>query len=454
MSDRTLFYPQELAGRGTGQVQSLLSYVEHLALAHSMKPRALVEVLFRKYPVEGVNAGEMADIVLREKLHNGLPAALRFQKSLECATECSLAGATLGQLTAVFAPTGLTRHYKKPVCCPVCVREGKGLPYMPLLWDFQCVTACPVHRVNLVPIPKCGAPESEQLAKQERPTLSGVCAHCGSIGYTCAHLEAEEASSQEVWVATELEQLLAARGALDADVSDATLRAGIRALVIERFGGSVVRASVESGLTRSLVCTWLKGSRPALPWVLQLCHHAGVSIVGLVKGKVQEADTKVAAGIATQKVVPRKYERTQQSRAEIEELLRAALLTDHPPTIIKFANQHRLNERMLRDWFPKEVRALGALTVERRDRDSQARYSAALEAYGAAAELMQMRGETVHARTLQQVSGMVAFSRNPNRVRALKEVLARYKPTAAAGMKGVAFVPGNAAAPANFVTLS
>ncbi|MFZ3119117.1 MAG: TniQ family protein [Variovorax sp.] len=441
MSDRTLFYPQELPGHGTGRVQSLRSYVEHLALAHSMKPRALVEVLFRKFPVEGVSAREMADIVLRGKLNSGLPAALRFQKSLEGATGCSLADATLGQLTRVFAPTGLTRPYKKPVCCPVCVRDGEELPFMPLLWDFQSVTACPSHKVKLVPIPKCGAPASEQLAHQERPTLSGVCAHCGSIGYKCAHLEAEEASSQEVWVATEVEQLLAARGALASDVSDASLRAGIRALVSERFNGSVVRASVESGLSRSLVCTWLKGSKPTLPWVLQLCHHAGVSIVALVGGKVQEADIKGAAGGETQRVVPRKYERTQLSRAEIEDRLQAALLMDHPPTIRDFAKQHTLKERLLRDWFPKEVRALGELTVERQNRDSQARYLTALEAYRAAAELIQTRGDAVHTRTLQQVSGIVAFSRNSNRVRAIEDVLAQYKPPLIAVVKGIVIAP-------------
>lgn len=245
--------------------------------------------------------------------------------------------------------------------------------------------------------------------------------------------------------------MLAARGALASDVSDASLRAGIRALVSERFNGSVVRASIESGLSRSLVCTWLKGSKPTLPWVLQLCHHAGVSIVALVGGQVQEADIKGAAGGETQRVVPRTYERTQLNRAEIEDRLQAALLMDHPPTIRCFAKQHNLKERLLRNWFPKEVRALGELTVERQGRDSQERYLTALKAYSAAAELMQARGDAVHTRTLQQVSGIVAFSRNQIRVRAIEEVLARYKPPLTAAAKGIAIAPENVAAQANLM---
>ena len=423
MSERTLFYPQNLVGQGTGQVQSLLSYVEHLALAHSMKPRALVETLFRRFPVDGVDANEMTEIVLRGKVNSGLPAAVRFQEALEEATGCSLAGATVGKYSAVFASTNLTRH-KEIVCCPACVREGDALPYMPLLWDFQCVTACPRHKVKLVAIPACGAPLSERLKPHQRPTLSGICTHCGSIGYKCAHLEVEEASAESVWVAAQVEQLLAAGDA--PGITQETLLKGLRTLVNESFGGSVVRAAVESGMSRGLVCTWLKGAKPGLPWVVQLCFHAGVSIAALARGEVRRACSSGGAGTATHKAVPRTYQRASQSRAEMRSLLRSAASAPDTPSLERFAADNGLHPRALREWFPEEVRALTSLTLTRRQKDSEERYSAALRAYGAAAEELRSKGDAVHARTVQQASGMVAFSRNRPRARALEVVLAKH----------------------------
>ena len=58
MSERSLFYPRPLTGQGTGQVQSLQSYLEHLALSHNMKPRVLLETLLGAYPLDSFQGAE------------------------------------------------------------------------------------------------------------------------------------------------------------------------------------------------------------------------------------------------------------------------------------------------------------------------------------------------------------------------------------------------------------
>ena len=170
---------------------------------------------------------------------------------------------------------------------------------------------------------------------------------------------------------------------------------------------------------------WLKGSTPALPWLLQLCYRAGVSVTALLQGEVRKAESSKAAGATVHAVVSRPYKRTEKSRPELQRLIRSAVLEPNPPSVHQFARTHQVSARSLQKWFPKEVGELGRMSVQCLKQQRRESYLAAVEAYSAAAEELRAKGVAIHRRTLQETSGLVAFSRNSARARALSEVLAR-----------------------------
>lgn len=105
MSKRTLFYPKALTAQGTDQVQSLLSYLEHLALAHNMKPRALLETLFAAFPMQQPTA--IADLLRQCRVHGIASMGTDLKERLELATGASLSGATLVGSRGFLLPRAL-----------------------------------------------------------------------------------------------------------------------------------------------------------------------------------------------------------------------------------------------------------------------------------------------------------------------------------------------------------
>jgi plasmid stability protein len=389
MSKRTLFYPKALAAQGTDQVQSLLSYLEHLALAHNMKPRALLTTLFAEFPMQ--QEPHIPALLKQCRVHGVAALGAELKERLELATGVSLAGATLDKFKGIFAGTSLTRLGS--AYCPCCVQQGDGLPYVRLLWQVQCVTACPVHKVKLRPMTECGATSCAKLPIQKRPSLGGVCMQCGSVGFRCITEHAQLATAEEVWVAEQVARLIAMPAT--ASLSAESLRAGLLALVNDVYGGSVVRASTDAGLARASVCTWVKGATPGLPWLLQLCFHAGADIVALVCGSIRLLDDRSTAG-RKHDVVPRSYTLAPVEEAEVREQLLKAAEEERPPSIQEFARQHGMHVDTPRKRFGNEARVLLLARQRFLGKEREEQYSKAVQMYTRAAHNLREQGKGVH----------------------------------------------------------
>lgn len=421
MLKRTLFYPKALTGQGTADVQALRSYIEHLAFAHHMKPRSLLELLVEQAPRAGRQSfpREFA----RMRIHGHASLSKDLQDRLEAATGVSLAGSNLLRFTNVLAPTNLTRD--DTLYCPCCVAEGDDMPYIRLLWKLQCVTACPVHRVKLRSSDHCGAAASDKLPVHKRPAIGGVCAQCGSLGFKCITAPAEAASPQEVWVATQAARLLATP--VDSTFELADLQSGLKELVDRTYDGSVVAASLSSGLARASVHSWVAGARPGLPWLLQLCMHAGADPVALLGGSFVALPDQALSG-RQYEVLPRDYKFAATDDATIRQRLTEASQAAEPPSIREFARECGIHVDTPRQRFPAEVTLLAAARKSYVERLNEERYQAAVQAYRAAAKALAAEGMTIHIKRVQERSGLVAFSQHRSRVRALRTVMAEFRP--------------------------
>lgn len=430
MAKRTLFYPQPLLGQDTGDAQSLRSYIERLALSHNMKPRGLLDTLLKEHPLEDLSA-DLHQLQKRWAVHGFAEVGAQLQSRLEAATGSSLAGATLMRYKGLFASVNLTRA-NDPVYCPCCVTESEGaeLPYGRLLWEVQCVEACPVHRVKLRSAKLCGAQPEERLPANQRPSLSGVCIQCGSVGFKCLAKEPLPATGDEIWVASQVRRLLDLPIERVARCSAESLRTGLTELVKCVYGGSVVRASQQAGLSRASVYTWVAGEILAgLPGLLQICFHAKADVCALIDGVYRSLDSSPAEKSPPRRlqVVERTYNRSELNDDQIRELLEAAATEAEPPSLMQFARRHGLNVDVPRQRFVREAAVLAAANAQHMQLVYERRYVEAVHAYTAAVQALLRQGLSVHAKSIQKQSGVVAFSQNHPRVRALQEVLSKHR---------------------------
>lgn len=425
MSDRTLCANLSLLGCGTGQVQSLSSYFEHLAFAHNMRPKQLAALLAEH--TGALTTATAVSMVTRESgTQRGTIATRQFRSAIEMATGASLEAATMESLLHAVSAKKLTNEFKRRGrYCPVCIREaGDELPYGRLLWEFDVVRACPVHNVCLHPAGECAAPQEEVLPLHQRPTMQGVCNRCGSIGHKCDPRPLTTAALEDLWVAKEVEALLAVRG--DLDFNQESLKAGVHDIVNRAYGGSVVRAATAAGMSRSVVCMWFSGTRPGLPGIVQLCLNAQASVVAAFRGKYERSSTP--GGVGMQLSLPKKYRRSPFTDEQIKRFLLDAADSDEPPALEALARLHNLNVDVLRRRFPEETRLLGSASAALRAKRHQQELAKYAEVFALAARSLQARGRPVNKRTLQEEAGVCTFNSRSPRKRALDQVLASARP--------------------------
>ena len=94
MSDRTLCANLPLLGCGTGQVQSLSSYFEHLAFAHNMRPKQLA-ALVAEHTGALTTAAAVSMVTRDTSTQRGTASTRKFRCAIEMATGASLEASTM-----------------------------------------------------------------------------------------------------------------------------------------------------------------------------------------------------------------------------------------------------------------------------------------------------------------------------------------------------------------------
>jgi TniQ protein len=429
--ERTFLYGVLLLGAGTAFVESLRSYIQRLAFTHNVKPRSLIETLLRRYPLEA-GVTDLSPIVKFWDVHANGALGKAIQERLERATRVDLSEGTIGALCELVAGQHLV-DVGDGRYCPLCVQEG-ATPYGQLLWEVSFVHACPKHRVRLREASRCGAPSHQHLPVNCRPRLPHVCSACGSVGFACVQETPESADEAEVWVAGQVGQLLARREYASDGWSPESLQRGLRELVNARFGGSVVSASLSSGLARGSVSTWVRGKfRPNLAGLMQLCYLSKADIGALLAGEFAPAPGEHSSSSAlwpqsrnSVDLMQRSYQVCEASTEEQRLALERAHAVTPPQSLHQVARSLGTSKRMLRHRFPALSRSLTERVDAHRLEREKAKFQAALNAYSEAAMRLRSRGSPVSSGLVQKESKLVAFGRNPSRVRALTAVLNKF----------------------------
>lgn len=421
MGDRSMLTALPLRGKGTGQVQSLSSYVEHLGVEHNLRPPILLDEIVRRHPLIGFPHASSSQRL--RSINTGTALSNQLLERIQGATGASLQGATLQPLTRAMS-TRCTLDLRS-VYCPVCVQQDEPLPYSRLLWEISFVTACPIHGVHLRSAGDCGASISARLPLWDRPALKGVCSQCGTLGFRCIATPPRPADVNAVFVAKQVERVIALYQAWKAPLDPATLVLGIRKVVDAVYGGKPARASVRCGFDKKTVSTWLRETRPSFASVLQLCFHAAADPVRLLQGHHERCDdAPINRGGAT----PVLHERAHGSISieTLRERLLAAARSELPPSMRAFARANGVSEVYPPRRLPLEASLLSHARKDYLARQNQQRIDAAVAAYTAAAHSLLATGRSVNRGTLTDACGGYAFA--GHKLKALTLVLTQFDP--------------------------
>lgn len=422
---RSQFFNLPLLGLGTSATESLRSYIYRLAMAHRIRPKGVMQELLRRHGVERA-ASNVDDTLKLMNIHANGGRANRLIELLGVSTGVDLEATTLGRFQPTLSPKHLIR--RKPFYCPDCVRTDVDavdkLPHGHLIWEVECVSACPLHGVRLRPADECGAPAKDLLPLNSRPKHSAVCNNCASIGFRCITVAPEKATDSEVWVARQVSRLVAMPKEETMSFTRERLQKGLVDLISARHGGSDVQAALNAGLSRNLVWYWTRTDMPpSLPLLLQLCASCNADPIALLRGCFEEAEDRAPEQI---QLVNRSYRRLAVTPEQLRIALLAACSESPPPSATAVARRFNMTERRLRTLAPDELAQLVSLNTEHRRAMEEQSYAAALKAYEAAAIALRAEGKYVGDKYLQQRAGLAAFSHNHSRRRAIAEVLARH----------------------------
>lgn len=428
-ANRSLFFSLELAGAGTGQVESLRSYVQRLALAHCLNPKHLFDLLEQRFPFDACKS-QSIHVLKNWDIQNHSPRGLAFLERLEAATTVPLGQSSLARFGSVVGPSDLLR--KNWVYCPHCLAAGER--YSRLLWDVHAVQACPVHQVRLVEV-VCGAPEELYLTVPQRVSSACDCSHCGAAGFTCNQVSPLPATEQEIWEANMVGSMLAIP--TEERLTTERMLTGLRAVVTAFFDGKPVRAALDSGIARANVHYWLQWKFvPSLPGLLAICSRSGADLAALLKGEFVQV--REPRPVATAVQPKRLYRKAVFSHDVVRESLLNEAQRPMPRSVAALAVLHGTNHKRLRSLFPEEVDALVAARKGATKAKQEGAFESAVATYSSAVRQLAEFGESINVKTVQKAAGLVAHSLNPVRVRALESAMQQgsFVPQQGAGTNG------------------
>jgi hypothetical protein len=182
----SVLFPVEIKGAGTGEIESLPSYIHRISIHHGVNVGQLFLMIgFVRYPIKRL-AKDLDDyhtiycrpeeIVVKGKNSKKL-SELIFDS-----TSIKLDKSIFGGLDGFVG--GAANEIVKGFCwCPECISEMKALevdPYFKLIWHLKSLTFCHLHRTPLVH--RCTFCGCDQVAYRKTADL-GTCQKCGiSLG--------------------------------------------------------------------------------------------------------------------------------------------------------------------------------------------------------------------------------------------------------------------------------
>jgi transcriptional regulator with XRE-family HTH domain len=358
---RSKLYSLKPVGVGTPWVESLTSYVARLAEAHCLYSGVLMhEVVVPQ--ISGYSPLDLQHHLYRRDGHQsnlvnatGIRAMYMIQ-ALEMLTQRSdFRYLTLLPFADVLYIRGLIRPTK--AWCPVCYEEWRRagkVPYDPLLWVLEEVSACAHHHQRLLlrcPYQDC-AKFLPPLGWRSRPGYCNYCQRWLGVSQSGAQTANSSLDKSELiwqqWVTEALGTLLAHIPISPYPERQQVIN-GVIHIIRQIAGGSTITVARTLGMSRSIVSHWYLDQRlPQIGALLRLCYQFNLSLSDLLWKETTELSPCTKDEVLPLRLAKRRSP-TPSNRGAIFQALEDILASDEkpPPSLREVAERLKCTDRFL-----------------------------------------------------------------------------------------------------------
>jgi hypothetical protein len=389
MNRSKLLRPAPL-GAGTGDAQSLRSYLRDLAMLHCVTLLQLIWVC-------------VLSTRRQDSARKLVPHWLLNTQALVDAFEALTVRSDLRYLTLLpwrnfLSLIGLVT--KRQRWCPECLR---GSPHERVLWTVQPVTCCRVHkRVLVTECPKCHFVASGQS------TWPGwlTCARCGH-----EHTQSTKvvpADEPSLWVANQVSNLIAKGFQMPEPGRERVVRVW-NEVIFPAFP-SKAEAGRKLDLSRPVVDLAQRGHRFTLPILLGICRGLTLNLADVVAGDITLLRPQLSGEeykLPKRKMLPR-----NQLLEKIHEELAGPKGERH--TMRSIAKSVGFSTKRFRMDFPDQAEALVRRREAERRKKTQLRKAHFINTL---VQIIQREGPEVSDGELRRQSGQSFFPNTKSRSR-------------------------------------
>ncbi|RYF31954.1 MAG: hypothetical protein EOO23_00790 [Comamonadaceae bacterium] len=284
VNPRSVLHALEPLGLGTGEVESLLSYLCRLAVSHSTSTLSLSRAVAQHFEHD---VEEQFDWFHRHLSGIG-DSALTWSSALSAMTSLPrLDRLTFLHWKDVIAQNGLP-IVSKGQFCPQCFADDRNngkTPYFRLAWESKSVSVCNVHRCRLTQhCPSCSKDNVRHAASLVVP---GWCTKCGAFLGCEAQNHAMQPAIKpvELWQARQISDLLQAQGQLQGMPKRQVLIDSISHIIGTMDGGKCAHFAKRLGISKSTIHYWLQtDNTPTLEASLRVASQSGIGLAKLLSG--------------------------------------------------------------------------------------------------------------------------------------------------------------------------
>lgn len=428
LNPRSALHALEPFGRGTTEVESLLSYFCRLAVSHSTSTLTLSRTI-----ADRVKHDISPDYDWHERQLSGIrESALTWSAALSAMTTVErLDGLTFLPWRDVISQNGLSMVSRGQFCCG-CLADDLAqgrTPYFRLAWESSLVTVCHRHKTPLTAhCPSCAKTNVRHAAAVVMP---GWCTSCGEFLGQGHDAQGEEAALEPsaLWRARQVAQLLAAQHELSQAPQRGKLLDAISHIITQMDGGQAASFARRIGIGKSTVHHWLKGTgTPTLGVSLSIASQSGMSLTQLLCGDVASWQPPTQAQQLTLKFLnPDRRERAVARDRDwqvVDSQLQEFLALPTPISVLEAARRLDLEARQLYLRANLKTRMLGErwlAYLRRRQEDNVVKAWPFLEA--ACNDLLQ-QGRAVTRRSIEGKVPAEVLNTLPHLLDVLKDVQA------------------------------
>ncbi len=309
--------------------ESLTGYMNRLARAHHISPRALIADMI--LPRLGIQL-PFPRITQLGVQGMGLNGTLTWAQAWAGVLEQLTARTDLHLLTLPWWIGDLSpwRQLRAaPAWCPWCLSAWRkqGHPiYQPLLWMFQIVTVCPRHQSLLVD--RCSVCQKRQKIITTNKTNLGECTHCtawlgAGTSRTAGSVHNEQLMAWQAWVMQILKELHEVGQVIGILPWEPFFKQLANFLAQQKRYAKIAQVT---GTPRAILCRWGNGTtyRPTLEAILKLCYVCEITPVQVMNGQLDHLQQVIEQGTDRSPPLPHR-QNGRVDRERCQEALQAVL---------------------------------------------------------------------------------------------------------------------------------